>query len=140
MLFRINSKLDKQMPNQLVARVNDLNVYKASFKSAMEIYHLSGSFPSEEKYSLTDQIRRSSRSVCSNLSECWYLRNYPAAFVHKLSDCIREAAETKTWLEFASGCSYLNDDVFIRLYHQYEVIISQLVSMQNKKHLFCHKP
>jgi four helix bundle protein len=85
----------------------DLEVYQIAFKAAMEIFKLSKVFPSEEKYSLTDQIRRSSRSVCANLAEAWRKRRYKAAFIAKLSDSESEAAEVQVWLKFAVECGYL---------------------------------
>lgn len=85
----------------------DLEVYQLAFAVAMEIFELSKKFPVEERYSLTDQIRRSSRSVCANLAEAWRKRRYQAAFVAKLSDCESEAAETQVWIEFAVKCNYL---------------------------------
>jgi len=87
----------------------DLDVYKQAFDLAMEIFQLSKRWPSEEKYSLTDQIRRSSRSVCANLREAWSKRRYSAHFVSKLTDCDGENSETATWLDFAFSCGYLFD-------------------------------
>ena len=78
----------------------DLEVYQLAFNAAMEIFGLSKGFPIEEKYSLTDQIRRSSRSVCDNLAEAWRKRRYKAAFLAKLNDCEAEAAETQVWIQF----------------------------------------
>jgi four helix bundle protein len=89
----------------------DLRVYKLAFDTAQEIYQLSRDFPSVEKYSLTDQIRRSSRSVCANIAEAFRMRRYPAAFVSKLTLSEGEAAETQVWLEFAESCQYLTSDV-----------------------------
>ena len=94
-------------------------------------------FHREEKYSLTDQIRRSSRSVCSNLSEAWRKRRYEAAFIHKLSDCTQEAAETQTWLEFALNCSYIDKDKFLELDEKYEHIYAMLITMERKSESFC---
>lgn len=84
----------------------ELRVYKLSFELGMEIYELSKTFPREEMYSLTDQIRRSSRSVSGNIAEAWRKRRYPKSFVAKLSDSDGEAAETQVWLEYALGCNY----------------------------------
>ena len=81
----------------------DLEVYQLAFAAAMEIFELSKKFPVEERYSLTDQIRRSSRSVCANLAEAWRKRRYKAAFIAKLSDCESEAAETQVWIEFSDS-------------------------------------
>ena len=117
--------------------VRDLEVYKLSFNTAMEIYDLSKSFPSEEKYSLTDQIRRSSRSVCSNLAEAWRKRRYVAVFINKLSDSSSEAAETQTWLEFALRCRYIKKEVFDSLHEKYEHIFAMLSTMEQKSESFC---
>src|SRR6202790_5543397 len=85
----------------------DLEVYRKAFEAAMKIFTLSKAFPKEEIYSLTDQIRRCSRSVCANLAEAWRKRRYKAAFICKLSDVEGEAAETEVWIEFATRCAYL---------------------------------
>ncbi len=90
----------------------DLDTYKLSFEAAMEIFELTKSFPKEEKYSLTDQIRRSSRSVCANLAEAFRKRKYPKHFISKLNDSESEAAETQTWLDFSLKCNYINKSEF----------------------------
>ena len=95
---------DGYMPRGLIKRDRDLEVYQAAFAAAMEIFEGSKRFPVEEKYSLTDQIRRSARSVCANLGEASRKRQYQAAFVAKISDCQAEATETQIWLEFAVKC------------------------------------
>jgi len=95
----------------------------------MMIFELTKSFPAEEKYSMVDQMRRSSRSVCVNLGEAWRKRRYPAHFVSKLSDCESEAEETRVWLEFALCCKYINQEVFDKLDSNYDLIIGQLVKM-----------
>lgn len=87
--------------NTKVRTHRDLTVYQKAFDAALKIFEISKQFPKEETYSLTDQIRRSSRSVCSNLAEAWRKRRYEGAFISKLSDCEGEAAETQVWLEFA---------------------------------------
>ena len=92
--------------SEKIKRHQDLDLYKKAFEAAMEIFELSKKFPREETYSLTDQIRRSSRSVCANIAEAWRKRRYEAAFVSKLCDSEGEAAETQTWLEFAVRCEY----------------------------------
>ncbi|MEM1293451.1 MAG: four helix bundle protein [Cyanobacteria bacterium P01_H01_bin.162] len=107
----------------------ELQVYQAAFEAAMAIFELSKRFPVEERYALTDQIRRSSRSVCANLAEAWRKRRYPAAFVAKLSDSEAEVAETQTWLEFAVKCQYLDADVARELYQRYNQILGQLIQM-----------
>jgi len=93
----------------------DLMAYKKGFALAMEIYHISRQFPKEEKYSLTDQIRRSSRSVCSNLAEAYRKRNYPKHFASKLTDSDGENSETLVWLEFAFACDYVDQNIFFKL-------------------------
>jgi len=117
----------------------ELSVYQLAFATAMEIFHLTKDFPKEEKYSLTDQIRRSSRSVCTNLAEGWYKRKYQAAFVCKLTDSVSEAAETQVWLDFSFGCNYLEKDKCIELTEKYEHIIAQLLTMERKSETFCKK-
>lgn len=96
---------------------------------AMEIFETTKHFPKEEQYSLTDQIRRSSRSVCANISEAWRKRRYKAAFVSKLSDAETEACETQVWIEFARRCKYLTDMAASRLDEEYDHIIAQIVTM-----------
>ena len=109
----------------------DLEVYRKALDAAMRIFELSRRFPKEETYSLTDQIRRCSRSVCANLAEAWRKRRYEAAFVSKLSDSETEAAETQVWLEFAVKCGYLNRDEGKQLYVTYDEIIATIVGMIN---------
>lgn len=92
---------------RMVVRHQELEVYKKAFDAAMQVFELSKKFPKEETYSLTDQIRRSSRSVCTNLAEAWRKRRYEAAFISILNDSEGEAAETQTWLEFSVRCKYL---------------------------------
>ncbi len=98
----------------------------------MRIFEISKSFPKEETYSLTDQIRRSSRSVPANIAEAWRKRRYVAAFISKLNDAEGEAAETQTWLEVAVRCGYVERESAKTLFLEYEEIISMLVSMANK--------
>ena len=109
----------------------DLDVYRAAFEAAMEIFKLSKAFPKEETYSLTDQIRRSSRSVCANLAEAWRKRRYRAAFISKLSDVEGEVAETQVWLEFAVRCDYVRREEAAALYTGYERIVGTIVGMIN---------
>jgi four helix bundle protein len=114
-----------------IDRHTDLEVFKQGFSSAMDVFHASKSFPIEERYSLTDQIRRSSRSVCANITEAWRKRRYPASFVAKLSDAEAEAAETQTWLQFAVECEYIDKKSAKALYSQYNSILGMLVTMIN---------
>ena len=110
----------------------ELDVYQLAFKVAVEIYNLSKSFPKEETYSLTDQIRRSSRSVCANLAEAFRKRKYPKHFVSKLSDSEAEAAETQVWLDFALEFNYINQEQFFSLDEKYNYVIGKLVNMSNQ--------
>jgi four helix bundle protein len=110
----------------------ELDVYQLAFKAAMRVFELSRSFPREETYSLTDQISKSSRSVCSNISESWRKRRYEAAFVSKLTDAEMEAAETQTWLKFAVACGYLSPETAKELGTEYDFIIGKLVNMINR--------
>lgn len=107
----------------------ELGIYKLAFEAAMQIFELSKAFPVEERYSLTDQIRRSSRSVCANLAEAWRKRRYKAAFIAKLSDCEAESAETQTWLEFAVKCDYLSPESGYQLIETYNQILSGLIKL-----------
>ena len=93
----------------------ELQVYQRAFDSSLQIFNLSKCFPPEERYSLTDQMRRSSRSVCANIAEAWRKRRYPASFVSKLSDADAEAAETQVWLDQALACGYLNAEAHQQL-------------------------
>lgn len=107
----------------------DLRVYQLSFEMGMKIFHMSSSFPVEERYSLTDQMRRSSRSVSANLAEAWRKRRYEKAFIAKLSDVETEAAETQVWLDYAYECKYLSKEEHEKLYANYEHIIAMVVKM-----------
>jgi len=114
-----------------IVRHTDLDVYQRAFTAAMEIFKLSKRFPVEERYSLTDQIRRSSRSVCANMAEGWRKRRYAAAFVSKLNDAEGEAAETQSWIQFAVESAYLEPSETRALYLEYDEIIAMLLDMQN---------
>lgn len=129
--------MDRKQEGCRVGSVRELNVYKKAFDTAMEIFSLSEDFPKEEKYSLTDQIRRSSRAVCSSLSEAWRKRRYKAVFINKLTDCEQEAAETQTWLEFALRCKYIGEGNFSTLDEKYEHIFAMLLTMERKAEAFC---
>src|SRR5215510_8096628 len=98
----------------------DLKVYQLGYDLAMEIFHVSKSFPKEERYSLTDQIRRSSRSVASNIAEAFRKRRYPRHLVSKLSDSDGEASETQVWLDFARDCGYITIERYEELMTGYE--------------------
>jgi four helix bundle protein len=107
----------------------ELRVYQEAMALAMEIFEITKSFPQEERYSLTDQIRRSSRSVCSNTAEAWRKRRYKAAFISKLSDVETEACETQVWLEMSAKCKYITAEIEQSLSDRYEKLIAQIVTM-----------
>jgi len=119
-----------------IKSAKDLQVYQKAYDLAMEIFHLSKSWPPAEKYSLTDQIRRASRSVCTNLREAWAKRRYEAHFISKLTDSDGENSETDTWLDFASDCGYLGPSDHLRLITECRQIGSMLGSMLNKPKKF----
>ena len=121
----------------LVQHYKELRVFQQGFKAAMRIFHVSKGWPKEERYSLTDQIRRSSRSVCGNIAEAWRKRRYIASYVHKLSDSDAEAAETQVWLGFALKCGYINQELHAELYEQYELINGGLVKMMAAPEPWC---
>jgi four helix bundle protein len=112
-----------------IRHFRDLDVYQNALASGLRVYELTKTFPTEERYALTDQIRRSSRSVCANIAEAWRKRRYEAAFVSKLSDAETEAAETQVHAEFAFKHSYLSGHEFLEVDDAYEKIIGQLVKM-----------
>jgi len=120
-----------------IKSVRDLDVYRMAFDAAMRIFEVSKNFPKEEMYSLTDQIRRLSRSVCSNLAEGWRKRKYKAVFLNKLSDAGQEASETQTWLQFALRCNYLDETTFASLDGIYDEIFAMLNAMEKKVDSFC---
>ena len=117
---------------ELIRNHKDLKVYQLSFEAGMKIFHSTKSFPKEEMYSLTDQIRRSSRAVSGNIAEAFRKRKYPKSFVSKLSDAEAEAAETNVWLDYALECGYLEKEIHSELYDKYDHIISMLVNMSTK--------
>jgi len=112
-----------------IRRHTELEVYKQAFDVAMQVFAASKHFPKEETYSLTDQIRRSSRSVNANLAEAWRKRRYEAHFISKLSDAETEAAETQVWLQFAVECGYLERAKARTLFAEYDRVIARIVSM-----------
>lgn len=123
--------------NQPIKHFRELIVYRKAFETAMKIYNITKSFPAEERYSLVDQIRRSSRSVCSNLAEAWRKRRYEAVFKNKLTDSMQEASETQCWLEFSFACNYIDQETFTSLDNDYEEIIAMLNSMEMNSSKFC---
>lgn len=118
----------------------ELRVWQNAMEIAMEIFEISKSFPIEERFSLTDQIRRSSRSVAANIAESWRKRRYPAAFVSKLNDAESEVTETQTWIEIALRCTYLTKEKAEHLDSRCEEVLSQLVAMISHPEQWTIKP
>ena len=112
-----------------IKRHKDLRVYQAAIDAAMRIFEITKRFPVEERYSMTDQMRRASRSVCSNIGEAWRKRRYPAHFKSKLSDSEGEAEETRVWLDLAFRCKYITEAEALDLDQTYDGILGQLVRM-----------
>lgn len=115
----------------------ELRVYRLAFDSALRIQQLSKKFPSEERFGLTDQIRRSSRSVCTNIAEAWRKRRYPDHFVSKLSDSDSESAETIVWLDFCKAFGYVTEQEHTELADHYDHICSQLTLMMEEPEKWC---
>lgn len=115
-----------------------MTVYQKAFEQAMRIFEITKGFSKSEQYSLTDQIRRSSRSVCTNIAEAWSKRRYPAHFISKLTDTDAEAAETKTWLDFSLHCKYIEELRYQQFMGDYDEIGKMLGSMISSPEKFCH--
>lgn len=115
------------MPN--IRSYKELRVYQAAIEAAMRIFEITKRFPAEERFSMVDQMRRSSRSVCSNIGEAWRKRRYPAHFASKLSDSEGEAEETRVWLDIAFRCGYISKTEADELDQAYDSILGQLVRM-----------
>jgi len=120
-----------------VQEFRELRVYQQAYDAATRIFDISREWPKEETYSLTDQIRRSSRSVCANIAEAWRKRRYEKHFVSKLSDADAEAAETRTWLQFGRDSGYLSEEAFDELDETYNHICGGLVNMMNDPGPWC---
>ena len=120
-----------------VVNFRDLRVYQAARQIARQIFAVSKCFPYEERYSLTDQIRRASRSVHANIAEAWRKRRYPASFVSKLSDADTEAAEVQSWLDSALDCEYIGQELHKEMDDQYDHIGAQLNLMMNNPDDWC---
>lgn len=121
----------------MVRHFRESRVYKKAFKAAMRIYELSKGWLPEERYALTNQIRRASRSVCVHISEAWRKRRYERYFISKLSDADTEAAETQGWLDFALACHYISRKDYEELDQEYEAISGGLVNMMTNPEQWC---
>ena len=115
----------------------DLIVYKKAYELAMEIFRISKEFPKEEKYSLTDQIRRSSRSVTSNIAEAWARKRYIKSFVNKLTDSLGEEYETEVWLDYSKDCDYMTAETHDDLLNKYDEVRKMLISILNHPEKWC---
>lgn len=120
-----------------IGHFRELRVYQIAFETAMQIFELSKTWPKEERYALTDQIRRSSRSVCANIAEAWRKRRYVPHFISKLSDADSEAAETQAWLDFAHCCDYIAQEEHSRLNANCDTISGGLVRMMTEPDKWC---
>jgi four helix bundle protein len=118
----------------------DLRVFQLSYKLAMKIFEITKRFPKEEKFSLTDQIRRSSRSVPANISEAWKKRSYPKMFVSKIIDAAGEAGETEVWLDISKDSNYISIEEHKEMMDGYDEVNRMLNGMAEKPEKFCPKP
>ncbi len=125
---------------ETIRKYKDLRVFQLSFEAGMEVFEQTKLFPKEEKYSLTDQIRRSSRSVSGNIAEAWRKRRYPKSFIAKLTDSEGEAVETQVWLDYALECQYITQDQHTILHAKYEHILAMLTNMSTKPEQWIFKP
>jgi len=121
----------------MVSNFKELIVYQKAHKLAMDIFELSAKFPKEEKYSLTDQIRRSSRSVSTNIAESWAKRLYLKAFVNKLTDSLGEEFETEDWLDYSKDCNYISKAEYDQMISSYDEVRKMLISMINNPEKWC---
>jgi len=115
----------------------DLIVYQKAYRLAMEIFEITKTFPKEERYSLSDQILRSSRSVTSNIAESWAKRIYPKHFVSKLTDALGEEFETENWLDYSKDCKYIDIETYNKLLDGYNEVRKMLIAIINNPNKFC---
>lgn len=125
---------------ETIRKYKDLRVFQLSFEAGMEVFERTKLFPKEEKYSLTDQIRRSSRSVSGNIAEAWRKRRYPKSFIAKLTDSEGEAVETQVWLDYALECQYITQEQHTILHDKYEHILAMLTNMSTQPEKWTFKP
>jgi four helix bundle protein len=121
----------------LIRSFKDLIVYQKAYKLAMRIFEISKRFPKEETYSLTDQIRRSSRAVTSNIAEGWAKRRYEKSFISKLTDSLGEEHETETWIDYSNDCKYITAEEYKELTDGYEEVRKMLINMINNPDQWC---
>lgn len=125
------------MASTVARDFRDLRVYTEAFAVAMEIYDRSKGWPPEERYALTDQVRRSSRAACACIAEAWYKRRYPRHFASKLSDAASEAAEVLVWIEFAEACGLLDSSDANLLSERMRAVLGGLTKMQAQPETWC---
>ncbi|MDA3910987.1 MAG: four helix bundle protein [Bacteroidales bacterium] len=121
----------------IITSTKDIKVYNVAYEAAMEIFRMTKDFPDEERFDLSMQIKRSSRSVVSNIVEAWRRRKYPKNFLSKLTDSEAEADETKLWLDFALDCRYITAELHAELSDKYDHILSMLVKIMQNKEKWC---
>ena len=122
----------------MIGGFRDLVVFQKAYKLAMEIFEISKKFPKEEKYSLTDQLRRSSRSITANIAEAWAKKRYEKAFVSKILDSLAEEYETEVWLDFSKDSKYIDEFTYKKLIDEYTEVRKMLISMSNNPSKFCY--
>jgi four helix bundle protein len=122
----------------MIGGFRDLVVFQKAYKLAMEIFEISKKFPKEEKYSLTDQLRRSSRSITANIAEAWAKKHYEKAFVSKILDSLAEEFETEVWLDFSKDSKYIDESTYKELIDEYTEVRKMLISMSNNPSKFCY--
>ena len=120
-----------------VGSFKDLIVYQKAYKLAMDIFKISKDFPKEEKYSLTDQMRRSSRSVTACIAEAWAKRRYERSFISKLTDSLGEEYETEVWVDYSRDCQYIQKETQERILSEYDEVRKMLISMINNPDKWC---
>jgi four helix bundle protein len=120
-----------------VGSFKELIVYQKAYKLAMEIFEISKSFPKDEKHSLTDQMRRSSRSVTACIAESWAKRRYEKSFVNKLTDSLGEENETEGWLDYSKDCKYIQEETYEKILSEYDEVRKMLISMINNSDKWC---
>ncbi|MGI6198642.1 MAG: four helix bundle protein [Candidatus Cloacimonadaceae bacterium] len=120
----------------VIKSFRELIVYRKAFELACKIHEVTRSFPRDEQFSLTDQIRRSSRSICANLAEAWGRKNYPKVFVNKLSDALAEQMETEVWLDFCFRHEYIDKATYSTFLEDYGEVRRMLISMLNNPERF----
>ena len=121
----------------MIEDFRELRVYQRAFEMATIVFEWSKEWPPEERYALTDQVRRSSRAICANIAEAWFKRSYPKHFTSKLSDASSEAAETLVWIDFAERCGYLDQETADALHNECRAILGGLVKMITQPQKWC---